>query len=128
MKNGDDRALVLVVEDDADVRQSLMEVLEDHGYRCLPAANGAEALTRMRDEERKPCVILLDLMLPVMDGWQFRARQRRDRDLREIPVVILSAHADVENVAVELEAPASLRKPVSIVALLSTIGQFCKPA
>src|SRR5690242_7123757 len=86
---------LLVVEDDADVREALIEVLADHGYFALAAANGREALEILRAEGPRPSVILLDIMMPVMDGQQFRAAQLEDPELAAIPVIVLSAHAKV---------------------------------
>src|SRR5205085_12014163 len=85
---------VLVVEDDHDVREALVEALEASDYHPMAAANGSEALQRLRSGSEPPCVILLDVMMPVMDGREFREEQRRDPALAEIPVVVLSAHGD----------------------------------
>ena len=81
---------ILIVEDDSDLREALSEVLRDEGYSVESAADGREALDRLRRDLR-PSLILLDLTMPVMNGWQFRAEQRRDPALSEIPVVVLSA-------------------------------------
>ena len=75
---------VLVVEDDQEVRDAIAEVLEDSEYKPLPAANGAEALERLRTATPQPCVILLDVMMPTMDGWQFRAAQQSDPAERKL--------------------------------------------
>src|SRR5205823_13422880 len=88
---------VLIVDDDPALRESLSEVLEDAEYSPLVAANGQEALAFLR-QGYKPCVILLDLMMPIMDGWQFRAAQLADPDLGPIPVVVLSAVNDPDKV------------------------------
>src|SRR5919206_1695644 len=89
-----DRGEVLVVEDDFAIRETLRELLEDEGYRVAWAANGKEALARLH--ERAPRVILLDLMMPVMDGWEFRVAQQRDPALASIPVVVISADHGLE--------------------------------
>src|SRR5690349_23695253 len=86
---------VLVVEDDFDLRDALVPILEYEGHRVVSAANGKEALERLRTMP-PPSLILLDLMMPVMDGEQFRAQQLRDPALASIPVVIVSAHASAE--------------------------------
>lgn len=109
---------VLVVEDDADIRDSLLVLLHDEGYRVSACSNGLEALERLRVEE-SPDVILLDLMMPVMDGWQFRVQQKRDARLASIPVVVLSA--DTTAKAAAMDADAYLRKPVEYTALVSSI-------
>ena len=67
---------VLIVEDDDDVRDAIAELLADHAYSPVAAANGQDALDRLQKPDERPCVILLDLMMPVMDGWTFRAAQR----------------------------------------------------
>jgi CheY-like chemotaxis protein len=98
---------VLVVEDDRDVRDSLLEVLEDNAYAPLAASNGKEALERLRASEVRPCVILLDVMMPVMDGWGFRAAQTET--------------------ARDMHAAGYLKKPVSIDALLEAVQRHCEP-
>ena len=117
--------LVMIVEDDIDVRESLADVLEDSDYRPLGVANGKEALERLRATPGKPCLILLDIMMPVMDGWQFRAIQRSDPELAGIPVVVLTAHVDLKQ-ADALGAAACLKKPVRLDALLATVERFCR--
>ncbi len=117
--------LVMVVEDDLDVRESLVEVLEDNDYLPLGAANGKEAIELLRAGHAKPCVILLDIMMPVMDGWQFRALQRADPELDTIPVVVLTAHANLQEAADKLAAAACLGKPFRLETLLATVEQFC---
>ena len=116
---------VLIVEDDADTRDSIVEVLTDRNYRALEASNGVDALDELRGAAPRPCVILLDMMMPVMDGKEFRNVQRVDEALREIPVVVLSAHADATSLADQMQAAGFLRKPVDLVTLLQTVEQFC---
>jgi CheY-like chemotaxis protein len=119
--------IVLVVEDDAGVRESISEVLQDGGYSPLLASNGREALDRLHASPSKPCIILLDIMMPVMDGREFRLEQESDPELADIPVVVLSAHANVEETARTMHAASALRKPVELDALMSVIGRYCKP-
>ncbi|HEY3109037.1 MAG TPA: response regulator, partial [Chloroflexota bacterium] len=88
-----DTKTILVVEDDDDIRDSLTTLLIVSGFRVLSARNGREALAVLNECER-PAVILLDLMMPEMDGWSFRAAQLRDPETAEIPVIVLTAHAD----------------------------------
>jgi CheY-like chemotaxis protein len=118
---------VLVVEDDRDVRDSLLEVLEDNAYAPLAASNGKEALERLRASGVRPCVILLDVMMPVMDGWGFRAAQTEDAQLSEIPVVVLTAHASAAQTARDMHAAGYLKKPVSIDDLLEAVQRHCEP-
>ena len=116
---------VLVVEDDADVREAIAEVLSDCEYKPLHASNGAEALQRLRAAEVRPCVILLDVMMPTMDGWQFRAAQKSDPSVSDIPVVVLSAHANGSEAAAKMDAAAYLAKPVSLERLVTVVERFC---
>ncbi len=116
---------VLVVEDDPDISDAIAQVLEDHDYVAKVAENGATALAQLRASEHKPCVILLDLMMPVMDGVRFRTLQRDDPSLRSIPVVVLSAHARAGAIAQELDAAGFIGKPVELVDLLATVRRFC---
>jgi CheY-like chemotaxis protein len=116
---------VLVVEDDADVREALLEVLEDSEYRPQAASNGREALACLHADPTKPCLILLDMMMPVMDGWAFRAAQTSDPELRSIPVVVLTAHVSAQQAARDLHAAGFLRKPVNLDMLLATVQKYC---
>src|SRR5271163_1295125 len=109
---------ILVVEDDADIRETLSDLLTDEGYTVSVCNNGLEALTHLR-AGRRADVIVLDLMMPVMDGWQFRVLQKRDPELASIPVLALSADGTPK--AAAIDAAAYLRKPVSCDALLSAI-------
>ncbi len=116
---------VLVVDDDRDVREAVREVLQDHGYDVQEAGNGQEALDLLRARSTPPCVILLDMMMPVMDGWKFREAQCNDPSLCEIPVVVLSAGTDH---GVETPAPLDfLRKPVQLPPLLEAVARYCAP-
>jgi CheY-like chemotaxis protein len=112
--------LVLVVDDDRDIRDSLVEVLEDHGYRAVTAANGRDALDLLRAGACPPCLILLDLMMPVMDGRGFREEQLKHPAWGQIPVIVLSAYGDVEAQARALAADC-LRKPLAIRLLLEAV-------
>ena len=120
-------SLVLIVEDDLDLRESIAEVLEDNEFRPLGASNGREAMERLRTDADKPCLILLDMMMPVMDGWEFRAIQREDPELGSIPVVVMTAHVDLQQAAEQLSAAACLKKPVQLDTLLDIVQRFCKP-
>ena len=107
---------ILVVEDDADTRESMRRLLEQCGYSTMCAADGREALSLLNDE--LPCLILLDLRMPEMDGWQFRQQLWRDTSLAAIPVVLISAENDLHNIAGSLHAAAHFRKPVDIPQFL----------
>lgn len=113
---------VLVVEDDPDVREFMDLLLSTSGYQTTCAANGAEALERMRVE--RPCIVLLDLMMPVMDGWEFRARQLADPRIAHVPVVCVSAVYDPHEVASRLQLKC-IRKPADLSEILSEVAAVC---
>lgn len=115
---------ILIVEDDAAIRNALQEILEEEGYLVAGAANGQEAIDLLRRRER-PCVILLDLMMPVMNGWQFRAIQRQDPKLAPIPTIIISADGNVAETAAAIGAADYLSKPIQLSRLLQTVERFC---
>lgn len=119
--------VVLVVEDDPDIRATLCEALEDNGYTAVGAGNGVEALAYLRGAAERPCLILLDLMMPVMDGQTFRAEQRADAALAAIPTIVISAYRDLERYAAEL-ATEYLPKPVRLDTLLETARRYCDAA
>ena len=118
------RGSVLVVEDDPELLHSLSEVLQSEGYGVARARHGLEALGRLRGGTR-PSVILLDLMMPIMNGWQFRYEQRQDSDLAKIPVVVVSAKSDSRQHAEWLEADGYISKPIDLNVLLGTLSQYC---
>lgn len=115
----------MIVEDDRDVRETIAEILEDNDYVPLAAANGQEAIDRLRSTAERPCMILLDIMMPIMDGWQFRAAQQKDPALSAIPVVVLSAHANITEAASGMQAAGSLPKPVALKKLMRTVEEIC---
>jgi len=116
---------VLVVEDDEFVRQALAPILTQAGYQVSFAENGQEALRQLRSE-CLPSVILLDLRMPVMDGWEFRIVQQDDPKLALIPVVAVSADGSAQ--AAAISAQAYLRKPLGSKALLSTLERVLTEA
>jgi CheY-like chemotaxis protein len=117
---------VLLVEDDRDVREGIAEVLEDEGYLVALANNGLQAVEQLRKTEALPSLILLDLMMPVMDGWQFRMEQKRNPVWASIPVVVLSADGDTLEKSRSIGAVACLRKPLDIYELLDLVEELCK--
>jgi DNA-binding response OmpR family regulator len=117
--------IVLVIEDDSDIRDTIGELLEEQNYRPLLAPNGAAGLLELRAIDPKPCLILLDVMMPIMDGKTFRVQQQIDPSLNQIPVVVLSAHADAKAAAAEMKADGFLKKPIDLGTLLATVDRFC---
>jgi len=117
---------ILIVEDDPHILESLRDLLEMEGYVISCATNGKEALGALRAAAKKPGLILLDLMMPVMDGFQFCEEQIRDSDLASIPVVIMSAAGRVKEEDVrQTAARAFLKKPLSLDLILDTINRHC---
>lgn len=117
---------VFVIDDDPGIRELLAEVLLDEGYDVMSAANGQEAVAYLRASPHHPCLILLDLMMPVMNGWEFREAQLQDPSIAPIPVVVLSAVSDLAAAAANLQASGHLVKPVELDQLLATVEYYCK--
>jgi CheY-like chemotaxis protein len=115
---------ILLVEDDRDICEIVEQVLAEEGYTTVAVSNGAEGLAHLRSSAPRPFVIMLDLMLPVMDAWQFRAEQMRDAGLSDIPVVIFSANPKVTKHADALGAAAVIRKPPDLDELLGILDRL----
>ena len=118
---------VLVVEDDSALREALSQVLSDEGYDMLSARDGLEAVNCLKKGNR-PDVILLDLSMPVVNGWEFRMFQKRDPDLAQIPVILITAGGYTREEVAWLEPSALLPKPLDLPFLLSAVRKFCVPA
>jgi CheY-like chemotaxis protein len=119
---------VLVVEDHADTRHMVEEYLTFQGIPTIGAVNGLEGLSALR--EHRPCLILLDLSMPVMDGWRFREEQRRlpNAELAGVPVMVLSALTDCEAIGRALGAIEVIPKPIDFERLLRVVRDFCERA
>ncbi len=115
---------VLIVEDDADLREMMAQLLTLEGFHAATVANGQEALEYLQDHRTKPDVILLDLMMPVMDGWEFRRKQQADPAVADVPVIALSA-LDLARTA-EVPADAFLKKPLDFDRLLQLVRSYCR--
>jgi CheY-like chemotaxis protein len=116
---------VLVVEDDVDILRAIVQVLQDEGITVRAAENGRVALTMLSEPGAPlPCVILLDLMMPVMDGRGFRAAQLRDPVLARIPVIVLTADGHAVEQAALMNGADALRKPVELETLLAAVAQY----
>ena len=119
---------VLVVEDDEDIRADLTAILRVKGFPVEEAANGSEALARLR-EGAAPCVMVLDLMMPVMNGWELRQAMLADRRLAAIPVIVVSGKGRIADEEERLLAPSAvLVKPFELSELLSLVARFCASA
>jgi CheY-like chemotaxis protein len=116
-------APILVVDDDTELRETLGELLGEEGYDTRLAENGKRALELLRHGER-PRLILLDLMMPEMNGWQFREEQLKDEVLRDIPVVVMTAsHAFARD---ELPAQQILFKPVELCEIIDAVERHAR--
>jgi CheY-like chemotaxis protein len=117
---------ILIVDDDPGIRQLLTVFLTHKGYDATDVANGAEALNYLHHNQPHPQLILLDLMMPVMSGAEFRHTQRQDPELEAIPVVVLSAAEIIEDQAPALQADAYVSKPIDFDALSTVVEQYCQ--
>lgn len=117
---------VLVIEDDADIVEILTMVLKDEGYEVITARDGHQALDVLRTgTTARPCLILLDYMMPGMNGIEFRREQLRDPALATVPVVLVTAERNALLFGDEMNVAATIRKPVDLDELLSLVGRYC---
>jgi CheY-like chemotaxis protein len=119
-----DRCCVLVVDDDPDLRHMVRTLLELEGCEVVTAADGREALQQAR--AHRPSVIVLDLMMPVMNGWSFRQEQLRDAALAHIPVLVTTAATEVIARPDSLGAARFFRKPLDFEAFTSAVLATCE--
>jgi CheY-like chemotaxis protein len=119
---------LLLVDDDDALRTALAEVLQDEQWDVATARNGQDALTQLRATleagEPLPCAILLDLMMPVMDGFTFRAEQTRDERLAHLPVIVLTA-GTIDDRVRRLGVKVTMRKPIDLESLFAALGELC---
>jgi CheY-like chemotaxis protein len=125
---GENEGMVLVVDDDQGIREGLEMMLQLHGLAVSTAADGAEALDRLRSG-RRPCLILLDLMMPGMNGFELRRILLEDPELAAIPVVVITGAGVLvdQQRSAELSAEV-LRKPFEVQTLLENVRRYCKGA
>jgi len=119
---------VMIVEDDRDLRDVYAAALEDEGYSVRVASEGRSALAQLNDGTFLPCVLLLDLRMPGMNGWELAAHLRRSARLRRIPIVVVAAHYLLADEALRLGATAWLQKPVPLHALVRAVEDACRSA
>jgi CheY-like chemotaxis protein len=119
--------IVLVIDDDDELRETVREVLEDQGFTTAGAADGEQGLAYLRQSPR-PDVILLDLSMPVMDGATFRQLQRADPALADIPVILFSAAAGLDEKVRELGVDAVIKKPISLAQLVACVSSTATSA
>ena len=112
---------ILLIEDDVDIRDIIKDALEWEGYHVYTASNGKEGM-EMLAEMPAPCLILLDLMMPVMNGWEFADAIETNRSYAQIPIVTISAFSDPEK---RIRANGSIKKPVDLDLLFALVRQYC---
>jgi CheY-like chemotaxis protein len=117
-------AHILVVEDDPDIRESVVEILEDDGHVVTSAGDGREALDRLQSAAPAPDLILLDLMMPVMSGYQFREEQLKLPAFAGIPVLIVTADVNARSKVESLQVAGFVQKPLKIQPLLDLVNQL----
>lgn len=115
---------VLVVDDDRAIRDMLLSLMDDEGYESVGAADGQEALDYLRATPALPQVILLDLMMPRLDGWSFYAAQQADPVLAPIPVIVLSARPDGAQQVARLGGVTFMSKPVDLTRLVELVQRY----
>jgi two-component system chemotaxis response regulator CheY len=113
---------VLIVEDDDDVREFMQLLVSTAGYETMTARDGQDALVKMR--QKRPCLVLLDLQMPRMDGWEFRARQLQDLSLSDIPVVCVTAFFDPAQVTRQLGLRC-ISKPADFPTIIDAVETTC---
>ena len=114
---------VLIVDDDLDIRELLAEALEEQGFDVVTAANGLEAITLVRNMTTPPSIILLDLMMPVLDGYGFLEQRAKEAMLAAIPVAVISAGHGLDPSRLS-EAARIIPKPIDVGMLVSVINDF----
>jgi len=119
---------VLIVEDNQDVRETLVELLQSHGYDAVGAEHGRDALEKLDTLQAEPCVIVLDLMMPVMDGRAFRQAQLQKPSVSGVPVIVISAYDAPAQTLKELNPAAYLRKPINLRELVRVVRTHCPRA
>lgn len=113
---------ILIVDDDVEIREALADLLSDGGYSVLAASNGLDALKLLRSLSAPPAMILLDLMMPVMDGYEFLEAQRGDPTLSSIPVAVISAGHGVDRARLGDSLPV-LSKPIDVPKMMTTLPE-----
>ena len=116
---------LFIIEDSLDFQLLLQTIFRREGYNVDCASNGQDALVSLRAKTDLPCVILLDIMMPVMDGFEFRAQQKQDPRLASIPVVVMTAHGDIQSTKAKAGVRDIIRKPSDVQTFLKVVGDAC---
>ena len=116
---------ILVIDDDKEIRESLSDVLSDEGYVVVLAENGQEGLDFLNTTKQLPCMVFLDLMMPVLDGQGFRKEQMNNPDFSKIPTILFSANGQLDKRALDIGMTDFLKKPIDLDELLSIAAKYC---
>jgi CheY-like chemotaxis protein len=117
----ENQSRILVVDDDQGGLEALSDILEYEGYTVERAQNGLQALEHLKQSRPLPNLIILDLLMPVMDGWEFRTRQKEDPELAQVPVLVITAISATAGI----DAAEILHKPIDVDALLRAVARRC---
>lgn len=116
---------ILIVEDDLEIKESLADILRDEGYEVIETSNGKEALAYLTEENKLPCLILVDLMMPEMNGEAFRREQLNNKNIADIPTVLFSADGQLDKKALSIGFKDYLKKPIDLEELLVIAERYC---
>ena len=116
---------ILLVEDDQDIRETLIELLEGEGYNVVYAENGQVGLDKLSKFTSLPNLILLDLMMPIKDGFQFCLEKDSNPKISHLPVVVMSADGHIRENQQRVDAHAYLRKPLDIYEIIDIVQKYC---
>jgi CheY-like chemotaxis protein len=114
---------ILVIEDDTSIRELLVELLESEGYEVSSAVNGLEGILKLQSKQY-PDLILIDLMMPVMDGYTFRTKQLENPEWAKIPTIVMSAEANAKEKMKDYKITAFLSKPVELDTILNAVAKY----
>lgn len=116
---------ILIIDDDVEIRESLTDILHDEGYHVVAASNGKEGLDYLSTTSKLPCLVLIDLMMPVLDGKGFREEQFKNPNISEIPTVLFSADGQLDKKALSIGFKDYLKKPIDLEELLVIAERYC---
>jgi CheY-like chemotaxis protein len=119
------RGSILVVDDDYAIRETLRAILEDEGYPVAVASNGQDALAQLTQAPRPPALCIVDLVMPVLDGWELCNELARRPPLNAVPVLLVSANTELDRTPAGLETVHHMKKPISFEKLLGYIERYC---
>jgi two-component system, chemotaxis family, chemotaxis protein CheY len=116
---------IMVIEDNDSIRSAVRQIIEDEGYRAQTATNGEDALALLEAAATLPSLILLDMNMPIMDGWGFKAVQGTHAKFRHIPIIVVTADGNAREKALMINASGWIRKPIEVDDLLKAIQKVC---